>query len=356
MLSGPWVGAAVLLTAAALYRPLYYAFVKEDRVLEWLQFFLFAAAAGYGLLAARRYRSSDKLASALFLTYGLALVFVAGEEISWGQRVLHITTPASLESANRQNELNLHNIASGVPVEQAFIWAQLVIGLLGASLCASSWLTRRHPRGRFTHLALPTPELFSTFAVLFAFRLTRELYQDDQNEVYWRFAEWPETCFALALFTHAFLAARRARNEARVEAECAGSALTNVRDPQGRVASAQSSGEIVCSTENRAQPREEQPCHGRSRVREQHGGGCARHPGFGAHLLSAEKKEIGDSYSDHWLRKSGPHHESPTSDLVQRRGFVEAEDERTRSDGHPGEPTPSGARASCEGAEQPSQD
>ncbi|MCZ2822741.1 hypothetical protein O2V63_20585 [Modestobacter sp. VKM Ac-2977] len=222
LLAGPWLGAFLLLAAAVLYRPLFYAMVKEDRILEWLQFLLFAGAAGYALVAARRHWPADKLASALFLSSGLVLLFVTGEEISWGQRILGITTPSSLESVNRQAEFNVHNIASGVPVEQAFIWAQLAIGLVGSVLCVVSWLRRGQPRGRLGRLVLPTPALFSCFALLFAFRLTRELYQDDQNEVYWRFAEWPETCFALALFTHAFLSARRAGSEANGVAAVSG--------------------------------------------------------------------------------------------------------------------------------------
>lgn len=42
----------------------------------------------------------------------LALLFflVAGEEISWGQRIVGAETPDALKSANVQGELNLHNI------------------------------------------------------------------------------------------------------------------------------------------------------------------------------------------------------------------------------------------------------
>ncbi len=41
-------------------------------------------------------------------------IFVAGEEISWGQRILKIQTPETLKQINLQNEVNLHNIAGGV--------------------------------------------------------------------------------------------------------------------------------------------------------------------------------------------------------------------------------------------------
>ncbi len=45
-----------------------------------------------------------------FLLFALAFFFAAGEEISWGQRIFHFASPAALESANAQGELNIHNL------------------------------------------------------------------------------------------------------------------------------------------------------------------------------------------------------------------------------------------------------
>ena len=42
------------------------------------------------------------------LAFGLFLL--AGEEISWGQRIFHIAEPGALDAINEQHELNLHNI------------------------------------------------------------------------------------------------------------------------------------------------------------------------------------------------------------------------------------------------------
>lgn len=42
----------------------------------------------------------------------LSIFFFAccGEEISWGQRIFHLTTPPYLQRANLQHEINLHNL------------------------------------------------------------------------------------------------------------------------------------------------------------------------------------------------------------------------------------------------------
>ncbi len=49
----------------------------------------------------------------LLVYLGLAglYFFVAGEEISWGQRIFHIATPASIAAVNVQNEITVHNLA-----------------------------------------------------------------------------------------------------------------------------------------------------------------------------------------------------------------------------------------------------
>lgn len=46
------------------------------------------------------------------LLLALGLFFAAGEEISWGQRILGLETPESISEANTQDELNLHNLGA----------------------------------------------------------------------------------------------------------------------------------------------------------------------------------------------------------------------------------------------------
>lgn len=87
---------------------------KEDGFIETLSFiFYFFSAVFTGILyitaknnkryILRRNRNIFLLLLALFF------FFCAGEEISWGQRILGIGTPERLEEVNAQKELNLHN-------------------------------------------------------------------------------------------------------------------------------------------------------------------------------------------------------------------------------------------------------
>lgn len=80
--------------------------MQEDRLVEWASVVVFAAAGAARLVrAARNRRWFDALV-------GLFLLFVAGEEMSWGQRLLGLTPPAYFLEHNTQQEMNLHNFGS----------------------------------------------------------------------------------------------------------------------------------------------------------------------------------------------------------------------------------------------------
>ena len=87
---------------------LYAALTLEDSLVEWLSavWLLLAALA---LLAAARRERSARLRRA-WLLGGAAMLFGAGEELSWGQRIFGFATPEFLLGLNQQNELTLHNL------------------------------------------------------------------------------------------------------------------------------------------------------------------------------------------------------------------------------------------------------
>lgn len=91
----------------AMRRPdAYGAAMQEDRLVEWMTVFVFAAAGVTLLVRAGRGRRWFDLLVALFL------LFVAGEEMSWGQRLFGLTPPAYFLAHNTQQEMNVHNFAN----------------------------------------------------------------------------------------------------------------------------------------------------------------------------------------------------------------------------------------------------
>ncbi len=61
------------------------------------------------LLFATAWVERSALPRGIYILGGLGLVFVAGEEISWGQRIFGFTTPDFLMDLNTLNEFNVHN-------------------------------------------------------------------------------------------------------------------------------------------------------------------------------------------------------------------------------------------------------
>jgi hypothetical protein len=102
------VPAAVIVGAFALANAApgrYDALMQEDRAVEWATVILFGVAGiARCYFAVRSRRVFDSLV-------GLFCIFVAGEEISWGQRVIGYTPPGVFLEHNTQQEANVHNFA-----------------------------------------------------------------------------------------------------------------------------------------------------------------------------------------------------------------------------------------------------
>jgi hypothetical protein len=101
--------AVSLVVLAAWSEPSWSLLAQEDGPIEWATFVSFAAAAGYLLLVVRQ-RSSDRAFRVACWLLAAFCVAVAGEELSWGQRVFGFQPPEVFLDRNFQQEMNLHNV------------------------------------------------------------------------------------------------------------------------------------------------------------------------------------------------------------------------------------------------------
>lgn len=98
-----WTTTMLVLSA---HRPILYdAITEEDRIVEWWTTFLFGLGALLHVLRARR------LGSPLPYLVAAFCVLAAGEEISWGQRLIGFTPPEVFLAENYQQEFTIHNFA-----------------------------------------------------------------------------------------------------------------------------------------------------------------------------------------------------------------------------------------------------
>lgn len=135
------------LRGASLY---WRVFTREDGPGEYLTSLIYLVAFFSALAVYRRLRQqSRQLYAVLYFLLGLGFLFIALEEISWGQRIFGISTPEVLEAYNQQGEMNLHNLAGHYTLHAAYI----LVGAYGA----------------FAHLVVPklVPARFQPAVTLF---------------------------------------------------------------------------------------------------------------------------------------------------------------------------------------------
>ncbi|MEN8692858.1 MAG: hypothetical protein AB1Z20_22545 [Desulfobacterales bacterium] len=175
--------ACFLLVTTVLFGILWLAYRKPAHyflvvVIEdgWVDY---AVAVSYGIaallflaVALKRRVLAHRL---LFFVLGMACVFLGGEEISWGQRILDFRTPWSLRQINVQGELTLHNLKYIDPYLMTTILAWVTIAW---TLC--SMIVRRVvPAGNslvellrpffFPQCVMPLFLLFSLFVLIKGF-------------------------------------------------------------------------------------------------------------------------------------------------------------------------------------------
>ncbi len=95
-----------------------------------------------------------------------AALFVAGEEISWGQRILNIETPAAILESNTQRELTIHNLES---VQHMLHATYMLVGAYGAFLWLLTLPRIASLRTRITPYVVPRWYLATYFLPVFIF-------------------------------------------------------------------------------------------------------------------------------------------------------------------------------------------
>ena len=197
----PFVGGAVLVLVGLLDRSFVRSLLDEDSVIEWGTSLAILATSVLAVVVGRSlWREGLRAQAVAYWVLAVLLVFAAGEEISWGQRVLGVETPESVRDINRQDELNFHNLDYVYPV--------YVAGMLGVGLYGSlgSWLVYRRENVGSPNWYLVMPPLFlgGAFLQLAAYRMVRYGGATGNN-----YGEWCELCVAAAIAAWVALNARR---------------------------------------------------------------------------------------------------------------------------------------------------
>ncbi len=131
-------GVLILSTLLGMYwgytNPEFFTnrYLMEDGVIEYATVVLLLM--GCWIVGQRWWRRGNSRSLKLSLT-SFAIIgfffFVAGEELSWGQRILGLETTDYFKQNNDQQELNLHNLVVGdVKINKLFFGVILTVAIL----------------------------------------------------------------------------------------------------------------------------------------------------------------------------------------------------------------------------------
>lgn len=203
----PLIGA-VLIAATRLNKDVYRFLLQDDGPIEWIQFACFVLAFIFALgVAIRAVQTKRYDQFVLFLIFAGAMFFVAGEEISWGQRIFGWETPAELAEVNKQNETTLHNIGEVLTIIN---FGMMMMGLVGM---VAYVLNKRLRLERYwqevQYFLVPPFFLSGSFFVIFLYKFVRFVFLPESAFTITKYGEWAELCFAYGLCVFAYLNYRR---------------------------------------------------------------------------------------------------------------------------------------------------
>ncbi len=124
--------ALAMCVVAATSERTWAAIAQEDGTIEWATFVAYVTAAGWLVVVVRRLAPSWWFQGACLLLAAFCIV-VAGEEISWGQRLFGFKPPDVFLERNFQQELNVHNVLMnerglGFALESKHLVMAIVLG------------------------------------------------------------------------------------------------------------------------------------------------------------------------------------------------------------------------------------
>lgn len=210
----PVVIVLFAVLAALMGKPAYKWYVSEDRFAEWMGVIFFGLAAIYCALVIKILRQNNmKTVSCLYMIVFVGLLFIIGEELSWGQRIFGWTTSEEFKQINRQGETNIHNIYG---IRYAFKWGQELIGIYGSILPILYMkldFFRRHKE--FFSFVIPHFTLIPFFFPLFPWRIYRNLFDppEEYSFVISEFNEVLELLLAVGFFLFMIFQYRRLKTD-----------------------------------------------------------------------------------------------------------------------------------------------
>jgi hypothetical protein len=169
--------ACILLSGLDV--PTFLSLAREDGAIENLQaLVLVAGCLVSGAVSWELFRQNQKQWAFFYALISLGLLFLAGEEISWGQRMFGVATPDWFRRYNKQRETNVHNLKL-IVFEMAQLCNVLPFLLIVVSAASAKIAPQTRERWR-AGLWMPPPIFIPAWICCAFYRATR-IYHDPSH-------------------------------------------------------------------------------------------------------------------------------------------------------------------------------
>ncbi len=161
-------------------------YTREDGEIEWLTvvaLLLVSYTCFNRALSLRKNRHWTFLLVSLLL--GIIFFFGAGEEISWGQRILGIESPDYFKEKNTQGETNFHNLVLGGIKVNMWIFSFLLTAVLAIYILLIPFLYRRKKwmQNLVRNWGIPLPKWLHIAFFVLAFAVTEAMPHGKRAEL-----------------------------------------------------------------------------------------------------------------------------------------------------------------------------
>lgn len=147
-------------------------YVVEDGFIENLTVIALLTATFTALIYRIKYGAGKSALFKVVMSFIiLSTFFVAGEEISWGQRVFNIQSSEFFQENNAQQETNLHNMVVGGKKVNKIIFSQMLYTSVILYLFLFPYLYYRKSALRrwVNHHGIPVPQWYQSLSCLILF-------------------------------------------------------------------------------------------------------------------------------------------------------------------------------------------
>ena len=161
-------------------------YVNEDGLIEWLTVLGLIVGA---TVCFKRFWENRSTSNLLFkgatLGLGIALLFLAGEEISWGQRIFDLQSGEYFQKNNLQGELNIHNLQIGDVKVNKVVFSLMLFSVVALYLLLVPILYRTNKlSSRFIdNSGILVPKIFHIAGFAIFFLLTQVAIHNRKDEL-----------------------------------------------------------------------------------------------------------------------------------------------------------------------------